>query len=138
MVSRGEGRGEREWLCHRLPPPPLITSLIHLHFLLTGYLKFGDAVKGSITLNLPSQPVYQYCSLVFAIAIFLSYAIQYYVPFRIIWQWILAKYQLKQRISRPKRLTMEFTLRAIFVTLTGKWTIVKEHLLAQLTALTSP
>ncbi len=85
-----------------------------------GYLKYGDQVAGSITLNLPSTPLYQYCNLIFALAIFLSYAIQYYVPFRIIWQAILAKYELKRRVSRPTRLSMEFALRAVLVTMTSE------------------
>ncbi|KAH9396115.1 hypothetical protein TYRP_019862, partial [Tyrophagus putrescentiae] len=79
-----------------------------------GYLKYGDQYH----LNLPSTPLYQYCNLIFALAIFLSYAIQYYVPFRIIWQAILAKYELKRRVSRPTRLSMEFALRAVLVTMT--------------------
>ena len=50
-----------------------------------GYLKFGDKVLGSITLNLPEEPLYETCRFMFAVAIFLSYAIQFYVPFNIIW-----------------------------------------------------
>ncbi|KAJ6224063.1 hypothetical protein RDWZM_002608 [Blomia tropicalis] len=83
-----------------------------------GYLKFGDSVAGSITLNLPSEPLYQYCKLMFACAILLSYSIQYYVPFHIIWTCILNKYQLKERVTRPTRLSLEFTLRTILVVMT--------------------
>lgn len=67
-----------------------------------GYLKFGDAVKGSITLNLPFEPLYEICRLMFALAIFLSYAIQFYVPINIIWPWAQQKFQLKPEAKQTR------------------------------------
>uniref|UniRef100_A0A1I8QAY1 Amino acid transporter transmembrane domain-containing protein n=1 Tax=Stomoxys calcitrans TaxID=35570 RepID=A0A1I8QAY1_STOCA len=46
-----------------------------------GYLKYGDGVKGSITLNLPQDEILsQLVRIAMALAIFLSYALQFYVP----------------------------------------------------------
>ncbi|XP_045763109.1 proton-coupled amino acid transporter-like protein pathetic [Maniola jurtina] len=46
-----------------------------------GYVQFGDAVKGSITLNLPQdQWVAQGAKLLMAVVIYLSFALQFYVP----------------------------------------------------------
>ena len=101
-----------------------------------GYLKYGDQVKGTITLNLPNdQPLYQYCKLMFASTIFLSYAIQYYVPFRIIWQSILRRYKLKQILPRPTRLALEFALRAILVTMTGNNANDNENFIYKITVI---
>lgn len=78
-----------------------------------GYLKFGADVKGSITLNLPAEPLYETCRLMFAIAIYLSYAIQFYVPFNIIWPWFQQKYRLKSEAQRTN--IIELVMRAVLV-----------------------
>uniref|UniRef100_T1GF26 Amino acid transporter transmembrane domain-containing protein n=1 Tax=Megaselia scalaris TaxID=36166 RepID=T1GF26_MEGSC len=50
-----------------------------------GYLKYGDDVKGSITLNLPPGDVLsQSVRIMMALAIFLSYTLQFYVPVTIL------------------------------------------------------
>jgi proton-coupled amino acid transporter len=83
-----------------------------------GYLKFGDKVAGSITLNLPAEPLYETCRLMFATAIFLSYAIQFYVPFNMIWPWVQYKCDLKADTRRTN--IWELVLRASLVTFTCK------------------
>lgn len=55
-----------------------------------GYLKFGNDVKGSITLNLPNdQWLYICVKLMFALSLFISYGLQFYVPINIIWPFIV-------------------------------------------------
>ncbi|XP_075151679.1 proton-coupled amino acid transporter-like protein acs [Haematobia irritans] len=50
-----------------------------------GYLKYGDGVKGSITLNLPQDDILsQMVRIAMAIAIFLSYSLQFYVPVNVV------------------------------------------------------
>lgn len=83
-----------------------------------GYLKFGDEVQGSITLNLPAEPLYETCRLMFAVAIFLSYAIQFYVPFNIIWPYVQFRFRLKADVRRTN--IIELLLRASLVTATCK------------------
>lgn len=51
-----------------------------------GYLRFGKAVQGSITLNLPChEGLYAAVKVMFAVAIFITYGIQFYVPIEILW-----------------------------------------------------
>ncbi|XP_037031296.1 proton-coupled amino acid transporter-like protein CG1139 isoform X2 [Bradysia coprophila] len=53
-----------------------------------GYLKYGDHVKGSITLNLPPDDILaQSVRVMMALAIFLSYGLQFYVPINIVGPW---------------------------------------------------
>jgi len=50
-----------------------------------GYVQYGDDVLGSVTLNLPvEETLAQTIIIMFAIAIFFTYAIQFYVPLEIL------------------------------------------------------
>lgn len=55
---------------------------------LFGYLRFGSRAAGSITLNLPKEPLYEVVRGMFATSLFLSYPLQFYVLNEIIWNWI--------------------------------------------------
>jgi len=52
-----------------------------------GYLRFGREARDSITLNLPPEPLYDAVRALFAISVFLTYPLQFYVPNEIIWNW---------------------------------------------------
>ncbi|KAG5894413.1 hypothetical protein JTB14_033158 [Gonioctena quinquepunctata] len=67
----------------------IVTSLyVIVGFL--AYLKFGDDIKGSVTLNLPKDDVlYQSVKIVISIGILLSYALQMYIANGIIWPEVL-------------------------------------------------
>ncbi|XP_075229617.1 neutral amino acid uniporter 4-like isoform X2 [Lycorma delicatula] len=59
----------------------------------TGYLKYGDDVKGSLTLNLPQKEIFsEVVQLVISFGILLSYTLQFYVPVTIVWPIITEKY----------------------------------------------
>nr|XP_053654390.1 proton-coupled amino acid transporter-like protein pathetic [Cherax quadricarinatus] len=50
-----------------------------------GYLQYGSTVQGSITLNLPaSDPLAQTVKLLMAIAVYMTYPLQMYVPVEIL------------------------------------------------------
>lgn len=54
-----------------------------------GFLKFGNDAKGSVTLNLPDdQWLFLAVRLMFALSLFISYGLQFYVPVSIIWPFI--------------------------------------------------
>ncbi|KAH9497816.1 hypothetical protein DERF_013772 [Dermatophagoides farinae] len=94
----------------------VLVASINLAIGFFGYLKFGDNVKGSITLNLPAEPLYQSCKVIFACAIFLSYAIQFYVPVTIIWPWVCRRFNLKEGAKKTN--TIEYFFRAGLVIFT--------------------
>lgn len=51
-----------------------------------GYIKYGDKVQGSVTLNLPDTEIpAQVVKALYAVAIMFSYGLQYYVPTSIVW-----------------------------------------------------
>ncbi|CAD5214466.1 unnamed protein product [Bursaphelenchus okinawaensis] len=56
-----------------------------------GYLAFGDAVKDTITLNLPNEWFYQLIKLMFVGCILVSFPLQFYVPIERIEKWISRK-----------------------------------------------
>ncbi|XP_063375142.1 proton-coupled amino acid transporter-like protein pathetic [Cydia amplana] len=52
-----------------------------------GYMKYGDEVRGSITLNLPQDEVLaQSAKILMALAILFTYSLQLYVPMEMIWR----------------------------------------------------
>ncbi|CAB3381937.1 Hypothetical predicted protein, partial [Cloeon dipterum] len=72
-----------------------------------GYLKYGELTQGSITLNLPTEEVLaQSVKLMIAIAIFLTYALQFYVPFEIIWNRV-------KPLCKENATTAEYALRIV-------------------------
>ncbi|RZF47994.1 hypothetical protein LSTR_LSTR002060 [Laodelphax striatellus] len=77
-----------------------------------GYLKYGALTEPSITLNLPRHlPLAQSVKIMIAVAIFLTYALQFYVPMEIIWK------NTKHRFtSHP--IAAEYAIRISLVCLT--------------------
>jgi len=85
-----------------------------------GYLKYGDIIKGSITLNLPAVTIYESIKLVFAVAIFLTYPIQYYVPYNILWPWAVEKFELDRKFGDTWRLrALDMLSRTVIVCITA-------------------
>lgn len=84
-----------------------------------GYLKYGADALGSVTLNLPEgEWVSQSIRVLFAIAIFISYGLQCYVPVDIIWNVYLAD---KYKDSGKKQLVYEMLVRIVVVITTCKY-----------------
>lgn len=69
-----------------------------------GYAKYGDTVQGSITLNLPETTLNELVRFIFAVAIGLSYSLQFYVPWTIMWPHIDESlfYSYRPRENRDK------------------------------------
>ncbi|XP_077559952.1 proton-coupled amino acid transporter 1-like isoform X1 [Haemaphysalis longicornis] len=84
-----------------------------------GFLKYGSDVKGSITLNFPPTPLNEVIRVIFAISIFLSYALQLYVPVQIIWPAVVKRFGLDQgKHSARTVLFFEYLLRSLLVLMT--------------------
>lgn len=61
-----------------------------------GYIKYGDAVRGSVTLNLPQDELLaQSAKILMALAILFTYSLQFYVPMEMIWRQIHDKIAVK-------------------------------------------
>ncbi|KAF0301127.1 Proton-coupled amino acid transporter 4 [Amphibalanus amphitrite] len=79
-----------------------------------GYLKYGDAVLGSITLNLPTSDwLAQVVRLSMAGAVFLTYMLMFYVPCKILIPPFIAKFH-----SERHKILAEFGLRTALVLFT--------------------
>ncbi|KAF4517852.1 hypothetical protein B566_EDAN011777 [Ephemera danica] len=79
-----------------------------------GYLKYGSDAKGSITLNLPMDDVLaQVVKIMFAIAIFITFALQCYVPVEIIW----TNYLKNRYEKNPRKIYIELLVRTCIVLL---------------------
>uniref|UniRef100_A0A6P7GAW9 Proton-coupled amino acid transporter 4-like isoform X2 n=1 Tax=Diabrotica virgifera virgifera TaxID=50390 RepID=A0A6P7GAW9_DIAVI len=80
-----------------------------------GYLKFGEDIKGSITLNMPQeQVVYQVVNLMIAISFIPMYALQFYVANDIIWPAAFIKFAyLREHPVKGERI-----IRSILVLIT--------------------
>ncbi|XP_054290413.1 proton-coupled amino acid transporter-like protein pathetic, partial [Macrosteles quadrilineatus] len=85
-----------------------VTVMLYSILGFLGYLRFGAATKGSITLNLPDELLAQSVKVMIAIAIFFTYALQFYVPLEIIWK------ASKHRFSSHPALA-EYTIRIVLV-----------------------
>ncbi|XP_026732940.1 proton-coupled amino acid transporter-like protein CG1139 [Trichoplusia ni] len=70
-----------------------------------GYLKYGERVQGSITLNLPNSLLAQSVRAVMAISIFLSYCLQFYVPMNIVWPYVKSKLTSEQTLKHGEAVT---------------------------------
>lgn len=67
------------------------TMFVAIGFL--SYLKYGDAVAGSVTLNLESSEVLPQCiKIAISLSILLTYALQFYVPIAIMWPGIVEQF----------------------------------------------
>ncbi|XP_025836729.1 proton-coupled amino acid transporter 1 isoform X2 [Agrilus planipennis] len=79
-----------------------------------GYLKYGEDVAGSITLNLPEDEILaQSVKVIIPLGILLSYALQFYIPIDIMWP------PVNESLGPFKfPIFAELSFRALFVLLT--------------------
>jgi len=59
-------------------------ALLYIFMGFFGYLRYGEHIMSSITLNLPESPLAEIALVMFSVAIFFSYALQFYVVMDII------------------------------------------------------
>ncbi|CAH0664119.1 unnamed protein product [Chilo suppressalis] len=75
-----------------------------------GYMKYGDDVRGSVTLNLPQDEILaQSAKILMALAILFTYSLQFYVPMEMIWR------KLENRISVRYHDLTQISIRTLAV-----------------------
>ncbi|XP_032251234.1 proton-coupled amino acid transporter 2 [Halichoerus grypus] len=80
-----------------------------------GYLRFGNDIKASITLNLPNCWLYQSVKLLYVVGILCTYALQFYVPAEIIIPF--ATSQVSKRWALPLDLSIRLAMVCLTCTL---------------------
>ncbi|XP_074650093.1 neutral amino acid uniporter 4-like isoform X2 [Tubulanus polymorphus] len=101
-----------------------VVSLLYTACGFYGYMKFGPNCLGSLTLNMPTDFwLYLSVKLMFPIAIFISYGLQFYVPVNIIWP----TFEQYLRTDRQK-LIGEYCFRVFLVLFTFGLAAVIPHL----------
>lgn len=94
-------------ICGILDQAMTAVTIIYALLGYLGYLKYGDEVLGSITLNLPTKDyAAQAVKILVALAVFCTFGLQYYVCLEIVWG------AIKDRF-KSKKLFYEYIVRTI-------------------------
>ncbi|XP_054453849.1 proton-coupled amino acid transporter 1 isoform X2 [Anoplopoma fimbria] len=88
-----------------------IVTFLYISLGTIGYMCFGEHIGGSITLNLPNCWTYQVVKLLYCFGIFITFALQFYVPAEILIPPVLAR--VPERWETPVNLLLR-TILVIF------------------------
>ncbi|XP_028315971.1 proton-coupled amino acid transporter 1 isoform X2 [Gouania willdenowi] len=89
-----------------------IVTFLYISLGTIGYMCFRENIGGSITLNLPDCWMYQVVKLLYCFGIFITFALQFYVPAEILIPPVLS------RLSERWKKTVDLLLRTMLVIFT--------------------
>ncbi|XP_029367765.1 proton-coupled amino acid transporter 1 isoform X1 [Echeneis naucrates] len=89
-----------------------IVTFLYISLGTIGYMCFGDQIGGSITLNLPNCWTYQAVKLLYCFGIFITFALQFYVPAEILIPPVVA------RVPERWETAVDLLLRTVLVIFT--------------------
>ncbi|KAM6924207.1 neutral amino acid uniporter 4 [Xenentodon cancila] len=89
-----------------------IVTFLYISLGTIGYMCFGEHIGGSITLNLPNCWTYQAVKLLYCFGIFITFALQFYVPAEILIPPVVA------RLSERWETAVDLLLRTVLVIFT--------------------
>ncbi|XP_056238891.1 proton-coupled amino acid transporter 1 isoform X2 [Seriola aureovittata] len=89
-----------------------IVTFLYISLGTIGYMCFGEQIGGSITLNLPNCWTYQAVKLLYCFGIFITFALQFYVPAEILIPPVVA------RVSERWETAVDLLLRTVLVIFT--------------------
>uniref|UniRef100_A0A1I7ZFA2 Aa_trans domain-containing protein n=1 Tax=Steinernema glaseri TaxID=37863 RepID=A0A1I7ZFA2_9BILA len=79
-----------------------------------GYVTYGKDIEGSITLNLPSTPLYIVVKALLTLVVYFGFVIQQYVVVEMLWPEIRRR-AVEDRIDRKLHIVFEYLFRAFLV-----------------------
>ncbi|XP_071369454.1 proton-coupled amino acid transporter 1 [Centroberyx affinis] len=85
-----------------------IVTFLYISLGTVGYICFGEHIGSSITLNLPNCWTYQAVKLLYSFGIFITFALQFYVPAEILIPPVVAR--VSERWERPVDLLLRSAL----------------------------
>ncbi|CAF1101490.1 unnamed protein product [Rotaria sordida] len=94
-----------------------LVTIVYFFVGFYGYIRYGSSARGAITLNLPiNNKLYQFTKIMYAIAIFLTYNLQFYVPFTLLWPRISRKIVYKYNNRTQAKFEHAFRIGLIIIT----------------------
>lgn len=94
-----------------------LITLMYVAMGFIGYWRYGATSQASITLNLPEEDILANAVRgLFCLAIYISYALQCYVPVECIWN----NYMVKRLENSNRKIFWEYGLRIALVLITCK------------------
>lgn len=85
-----------------------------------GYLKYGESIQPSISLNLPSEEkLAQAVKILLAIGVLLGFALQFFIAIQIMWPSLVERFQWKTHL-----LLRELVFRVLMVFVTCEYNVL--------------